>query len=151
MSKSAVDAAAAPVDLEMGSASSFAPDETAATHQRSLERAHAHPRRSFVTKTWTRAERRLPPPLTRWTRKAIRWIKGPEPTLHRIKPLLEPVQAFPAGIIAHLSKPIRFCIFAAAFVLWVVLFGVIISDFSLPADLAGYGAPVRLGCTAQLW
>lgn len=95
---------------------------------------------------------KLPGPLTRGFRKVSAWIKGPEaPVLHRIVPLFEPVQTFPARLVARLPKTVRFCLFAVGFVLWVVLFGVIISSFSLPADLAGYGTPVRLGCAAQLW
>ncbi|KAF3052952.1 hypothetical protein E8E11_005126 [Didymella keratinophila] len=165
MAKSAATATAAPVDLEAGGSSdqiaasgssSFTPDGTpskAATPRRSLEFEDCQPtRRSFVTKTWRKAEGRLPTPVTLWSRKAIGWIKGPEqPVLHRVNPLFELIQTYPARLVARLPKPVRFGLFAAAFILWVVLFGVIISDFSLPTNLAGYGAPVRLGCTAQLW
>lgn len=166
MAKSTATATAAPVDLEAGasrdqiaasgSSSSFTPDTTPSktvTPQTSLDfEDHQPRRRSFVTKSWRAVERKLPAPVTRWSRKAIAWINGPEPpVLHRITPLLEPVQTYPARLIGRLSRPLRFCLFAAAFVLWVVLFGVIISDFSLPTNLAGYGAPVRLGCAAQLW
>lgn len=165
MAKSAATATTAPVDLENGGSSdqiatsgssSFTPDNTpskAATPRRSLDFEDRQPqRRSFVAKSWRKVERKLPAPVTRWSRKASAWIKGPEPPVsHRIKPLFEPVQTYPARLIARLPKPVRFCLFAAGFVLWVVLFGVIISDFSLPTNLAGYGAPVRLGCAAQLW
>lgn len=165
MAKTAATATAAPVDLEIGGSrdqiaasgsSSFTPDDTpskAATPRRSLDFEDRQPqRRTFILKTWRRAERKLPAPVTRWSRKAIAWIKGPEaPVLHRINPLFEPVQTFPARLVARLPKPVRSSLFAAAFVLWVVIFGVIISDFSLPTNLAGYGAPVRLGCAAQLW
>lgn len=165
MAKSAATATAAPADLEAGGSrdqiaasgsASFTPDDTlskAATPRRSLEFEDRQPtRRSFVTKTWRKAEGRLPAPLMRWSRKAIGWIKGPEPPLsHRINPLFEPIQTYPARLVARLPKPVRFGLFAAAFIFWVVLFGVIISDFSLPSNLAGYGAPVRLDCAAQLW
>lgn len=165
MAKTAATATTAPVDLEIGGSrdqiaasgsSSFTPDDTpskAATPRRSLDFEDGQPvQRSFVTKTWRKAEQRLPAPVTRWSRKAVAWIKGPELHVsHRINPLFEPVQTYPAHLIARLPKPVRFCLFAAAFILWVVLFGVIISDFSLPTNLAGYGAPVKLGCTAQLW
>jgi hypothetical protein len=167
MAKSAATATAtaAPVDLEIGgdrdqiaTSGSFTstPDDTpskAATPRRSLEFEEYQPRqRSSITKAWEKAERRLPTPVTRWGRKAINWIKGPEPpTLHRINPLFEHIQTFPARLVARLSKSLRFCLFAAAFILWVVLFGVIISEYSLPTNIAGYGAPVRLGCVAQLW
>ncbi|KAF2630849.1 hypothetical protein BU25DRAFT_408122 [Macroventuria anomochaeta] len=164
MAKFAATATAAPVDLETGESrdqiaatgsSSFTPDtpSKAATPRRSFEFEDRQPtQRSFVTKTWRKAEERLPAPVTRWSRKAVAWIKGPEPpVLHRINPLFEPIQTYPTRLIARLPKQLRICLFAAAFILWVVLFGVIISDFSLPTNLAGYGAPVRLGCATQLW
>jgi hypothetical protein len=165
MAKSAATATAAPVDLEIGGSrdqiaasgsSSFTPDDIpskAVTPRGSLDFEDCPlQQRSFVTKTWRKAERRLPAPVTRWGRKAIAWIKGPEPpVLHRISPLFEPVQTYPAHLVARLPSPVRLCLFATAFILWVVIFGVIISDFSLPANIAGYGAPVRLGCGAQLW
>lgn len=165
MAKSAATATAAPVDIEAGESrdqiaasgsSSFTPDDTpskAATPRRSLEFEDRQPtEHSFVTKTWTKAQNKLPAPVTLWSRNATGWIKGPEPAvLHSINPLFEHVQTLPARLVARLPKPVRFCLFAAAFLLWIVLFGVIISDFSLPTNLAGYGAPVRLGCAAQLW
>jgi hypothetical protein len=165
MARSAATATAAPVDLESGGSrdqiaasgsSSFTPDDTpskAATPRRSLDFEDRQPvQRSFVTKIWRKAEEKLPTPVMRWSRKAVGWIEGPEPpVLHRINPLFEPIQTYPSRLVARLPKPVRFCLFAAAFILWVVLFGVIISDFSLPTNLAGYGAPVRLGCAAQLW
>ena len=165
MAKSTATATAAQVDLEVGGSrdqiatsgsSSFTPDDTpskAATPRRSLEFEDRQPaRHSFVTKTWRKAENTLPAPVRRWSRKAIGWIKGPEPpVLHRINPLFEPLQTYPARLVARLPKPVRFGLFAVAFTLWIVLFGIIISDFSLPTNLAGYGAPVRLGCAAQLW
>lgn len=166
MAKPAATATVAPVDLEGGNrdqiaasgSSTATPDDIpskAATPRRSLEievEDHQPHQHSFVTKTWRKTERKLPKLVTRWSRKAITWIKGPEPTvLHCINPLFEPVQTFPTRLIARMPKMVRVCLFAAVFILWVILFGVIISDSSLPTNLAGYGAPVRLSCTAQLW
>jgi hypothetical protein len=165
MAKASATATAAPVDVEVGqsrdhitangSSSTSTPDAPSktTTPRASLEfQDHQPQQRSFVTKIWRKVERGLPAPVSRSGRKAVTWIKGPEPPIvHRINPLLEHIQTFCVRMISRLPRPLRFCIFAAALVLWVVLFGVIISDFSLPANLAGYGAPVRLGCTAQLW
>lgn len=35
--------------------------------------------------------------------------------------------------------------------LWLVIFGVILSNDSLPRDIGGFGPPIRLSCTARLW
>ncbi|KAF3005718.1 hypothetical protein E8E13_006058 [Curvularia kusanoi] len=167
MAKSAATATAAPVDLEAragasndyiatsGSSSNDTPSKVA-TPRLSLDYEEARqqqaPQRPVLTKQWRKVEEKLPAPVTRWSRKASAWIQGPEPPRsHRIQPLFEPIQTYLPRLIQRLPKTVRFCVFAAGFVLWLVLFGVIISDFSLPTDLAGYGAPVRLGCAAQLW
>jgi hypothetical protein len=35
--------------------------------------------------------------------------------------------------------------------LWLVLFGVLLSKDSLPSNIGGFGTPIRLSCTARLW
>lgn len=144
------------INTSPSGSSSFTPNDTplkAATPRRSLEFVdHAPQRRSFATKALRKIESSLPAPLTRWSRKAGAWIQGPEAAApHRIAPLFERVQTLPTRLIARLPKTARSCLFAGAFVLWVVLFGVLISDFSLPSSIAEFGAPVRLSCAAQLW
>src|SRR5690242_6303958 len=143
-------------DTAGSAASSATPNDTPskpATPRRSLDFVDRAPHpRSFAARACSSAAGRLPAPLARWSRIAVSWIRGPDaPVSHRISPLFERVQTLPARLVARLPKAVRFCLFAAVFVLWVVVFGVLISDFSLPANVAGLGAPVKLGCTAQLW
>jgi hypothetical protein len=99
-------------------------------------------------KLWNHIPQRVAKPL----RKAIDWIKGPQPPrAYAIVPLFEPVQMFPARLLARLPKAVRFGLLFLAFFLWVALFGVILSKFGFPTDIAGYGAPVRLSCIDRLW
>jgi hypothetical protein len=108
-------------------------------------RQRSTPRRQ---KLWNRIPQRVAKPL----RKAVDWIKGPQPPrVHFIKPLFEPVQTFPGRFLARLPKAVRFGLLFLTFFLWVVLFGVILSKFGFPKDIAGYGAPVRLSCINRLW
>lgn len=119
----------------------------------SLEyRENTHSRPSRLALQWRRAVEKVPTPIARWTRKAVEWTKGPQPPrIYQIKPLFERVQTSHIRIFARIPKSLRIALFLSAFVLWVVLFGVVISNFSLPGNVAGFGAPVRLACVSRLW
>ncbi|KAL5117195.1 hypothetical protein ACEQ8H_004883 [Pleosporales sp. CAS-2024a] len=85
-------------------------------------------------------------------RKVADWIRGPQPPKrHSITPLFEHMQTLPVSVLARLPRWIQASIYVAAFVLWAVLFGVILSKYSTPPNLAGYGAPLRLSCVNTLW
>jgi hypothetical protein len=94
----------------------------------------------------------IPAPISRTAHRVTQWVRGPQPPKeYRIKPLFENVQTFPVRLLARLPRLARICAFIGAFMLWIVLFGVLISSFGLPDDFAGFGAPVRLSCVARLW
>jgi hypothetical protein len=112
------------------------------------------PRRGSLTtgRIWTRLEARLPAPVVRYTRKTSGWLKGPEPPRpYRVTPFFERIQTFPVQTLARLPQWARACIYLVGFVLWAVLFGIILSDYSLPTNFAGFGAPVPLSCVTNLW
>lgn len=135
----------APIELGESSKSITPDTRLSREYDQSDSQEHSSSRRQ---KLWNR----IPQPVARPLRKAVVWIKGPQPpTAHRIKPLFEPVQTFPARLLGRLPKALRFCVLFLAFFLWVVLFGVILSTFGFPKDIAGYGAPVRLSCINRLW
>ncbi|KAF2657337.1 hypothetical protein K491DRAFT_703513 [Lophiostoma macrostomum CBS 122681] len=122
--------------------------------EKSLEYADANPYHnwSYVGSKWRKVEEKLPRRMVRWTRKAIEWIKGPEPPVpYRIQPFFERIQTFPTRLLSRLPKLARVTIYLCAFMLWLVLFGVLISKRGLPSDIGGVGAPVRLACTSKLW
>jgi hypothetical protein len=156
-----------PVDLEYGShdqitpraSSSLTPDEPRSkdvtpTPRRSLEIEDVGSRNRSIRRPrlWMRAEQKVPAPIARWSRKAVNWIRGPAPPRsYRITPFFESVQTLPVRLLAHLPQWVRACIFTVAFVLWVVIFGVILSEYGLPSDIGGLGPPVRLSCVDNLW
>lgn len=123
------------------------------TRRRSLEIEDAGPRhQSRFAPQWRKIEEKVPAPVTRWARKGVRWIKGPEPSrTYRITPVLERWQTLPVRLLARLPKWLRICIYGIACILWIVIFGVVISDYSLPTNIGGFGAPVRLSCVNNLW
>lgn len=101
---------------------------------------------------WTALADRVPSPIANGARKAVAWIKGPQPPRkYHINPLFESIQTLPTRILFRLPKAGRVAVLPVAFALWVVLFGVILSNFSLPKNIGGFGAPVRLACVNRLW
>lgn len=166
-SKSAANATTVPIDLEHGdrdaitpsASSSLTPNEARSkaappTQRRSLEIGQYAPRHyTFHTpRIWTRLEAKLPAPIVRSNRKVAAWIKGPVPPRpYHITPLFECIQTLPARLLARLPRWLRVCTYAIAFVLWAVLFGVILTNYSMPTNLAGFGAPVALSCVTELW
>ncbi|KAF1920222.1 hypothetical protein BDU57DRAFT_561102 [Ampelomyces quisqualis] len=111
------------------------------------------PHRSRASRTWHNVVATLPPPVVRWKKKVATWIKGPEPPqINHIVPLFERVQTLLVRMLGRmLPRWARVGVYACACVLWAVAFGVIISNYSLPANLGGFGAPVALSCTTSLW
>lgn len=101
---------------------------------------------------YARIREKLPAPVTRMSQKVVDWVKGPQPpTKHAIKPLLERVQTFPVRVLGRLPSWMRVGLYGGGCVLWVVLFAVILTQNSMPNDIAGYGAPTELSCVANLW
>ncbi|KAF1845912.1 uncharacterized protein K460DRAFT_338648 [Cucurbitaria berberidis CBS 394.84] len=161
----------APVDLDVehgthdhdritpSGSSSSTPDDSgskAATPnaRRSLEIEDARPRhRSMFGSRWRRSVGdKIPAPVARYGNKMVNWIRGPQPPrTYRIAPFFERWQTFPVRLLARLPKWLRICIYAISCILWIILFGVILSDYSLPSNFGGVGAPVSLGCVSSLW
>ncbi|KAF2178488.1 LCCL domain protein [Zopfia rhizophila CBS 207.26] len=108
--------------------------------------------RSHESPPWARVWGTIPPPLSRKLRKVMEWMKGPDPPrIYKIISFFEPIQTAPIRLLSRLPKLARTVMFIFAFGLWIALFAIIISSFSLPGDIAGYGSPVRLSCITRLW
>lgn len=153
-------------DLEHGdrdaitpsASSSLTPEEPRSkaatpTTRRSLEVEDAPLHRSVLRRrVWLKLETKLPAPVARCSRKVSGWLKGPEPPrTYRITPIFERVQTIPTRALARLPQWARLGMYLGGFVLWAVLFGVILTNYSLPTNFVGYGAPVPLSCVANLW
>ncbi|KAF2683460.1 hypothetical protein K458DRAFT_305534 [Lentithecium fluviatile CBS 122367] len=101
---------------------------------------------------WKRVHDHIPPPLSRAGYKVAQWVRGPQPPKeYRIKPLFESVQTFPIRLLGRLPRLARICVYICAFMLWIIVFGVLLRKFGLPNDFVGFGTPVRLSCVARLW
>ncbi|KAF1973955.1 hypothetical protein BU23DRAFT_463103 [Bimuria novae-zelandiae CBS 107.79] len=101
---------------------------------------------------WKGFKSKVPQPLARRAIRVWSWLKGDDsPQANRIIPFFENIQTFHTRQFARLPKLARACVFVCTFMLWLVIFGVILSKDSLPKNIAGFGAPVRLACAARLW
>lgn len=150
-------------DLELGdhgitpsASSSFTPHDSPSkpatpTLRHSLD--IASPPLHEPTPQWrTTINRKTPVPVARFARKVATWVKGPQPPRrHTIAPLWERWQTFPTRMLGRLPKWLRVADYAIACVLWVVIFGVVVSSYGFPSDIGGWGAPVRLACVNNLW
>jgi hypothetical protein len=139
------------IDLEHGTKRDHSRDRVTPSGQ---DIGQVAPHRQFgQIPPWTRKLRdRTPAPVARWSRKVVEWGKGPKPpSRYTITPFLERWQTLPVRLLARLPEWMRICIYAAACVIWIVIFAVVISDGGLPSDIGGFGAPVKLSCVNNLW
>ncbi|KAH7069442.1 LCCL domain-containing protein [Paraphoma chrysanthemicola] len=166
-SKGPTIATATPIDLELAradrdtitpSASSSltptGPISKAATPRRSLDIEESEPRynATYISRAWSNFESGLPPRIRRYGRITTTWLAGPQPPRqHRIKPVFERVQTLPARLLGRLPGWARVLVYMSLFVVWGAVFGVVLEKGSLPANIGGWGAPVRVGCVANLW
>ncbi|KAF2263629.1 hypothetical protein CC78DRAFT_568943 [Lojkania enalia] len=153
----------ATIDLENGEATSPNPSsiglDTTSTglatpeERRIRENEEGDPHLGSPIRTqWKKIQERIPEPVHHRLRAVGRWIKGPKPPQpYHIKPFFEPIQTFLVHLLSRLPKAARFAVLVSAFALWVAIFVVILSNSSLPKNIAGFGAPVRLSCIARLW
>jgi hypothetical protein len=140
------------VDLEHGTKRDPSRDRVTPNGQ-NIEELVAPHRQSSHTPPWKRNFRaRTPAPLVRWSRKVGAWVKGPKPpTKYTITPFLERWQTLPVRWLERLPEWMRICAYAAACITWIIVFALVISDGGLPADIGGFGAPVKLSCVNNLW
>lgn len=139
------------IDLEHGTKRDPSRDRVAPNGQ-NLDAVAPH-RQSSHTPQWRkRFSARTPAPVARWSRKVVDWVRGPKPpSRYTITPFLERWQTLPVRVLARLPEWLRICVYAAACIVWIVVFAVVISDGGLPSDIGGFGAPVKLSCVNNLW
>ncbi|CAO2649080.1 Nn.00g100290.m01.CDS01 [Neocucurbitaria sp. VM-36] len=107
---------------------------------------------TFALQWRKRIGHRIPAPIAHYGDKIVTWIRGPKPPrIYRITPFFERWQTLPVRFLARLPKWLRICIYSIFCILWIVLFAVILSEYGLPENIGGLGAPVRLGCVDSLW
>ena len=115
---------------------------------------HAPPskRKWHETPFWDRLKSSIPAPIAHRAARVGSWLNGDgQSKPNSIVPLFAPVQTFHVRKFAQLPKLARAGILICVFMLWLVVFGVLLSKDSLPSDIGGFGTPIRLSCTARLW
>jgi hypothetical protein len=160
--------APADLDLEHGTPSSgrtsdditaipLRASKTAVSSVQPLDVLEPQPQPKLLARPRSWISTHTPAPLTRCCRKVTAWIKGPvPPRTHHITPFFERAQTYPSRLVARLPRGVRACVYAAACMLWVVLFGTIITQFGSSGNPIedggqGLGTPIKLSCVASMW
>jgi hypothetical protein len=131
--------------------------KTAVSSVQPLDVLEPQPQPKFLARPRSWISTHTPAPLTHCCRKVTAWIKGPvPPRTHHITPFFERAQTYPSRLVARLPRGVRACVYAAACVLWVVLFGTIITQFGSSGNQIGdggqgLGTPIKLSCVASMW
>jgi hypothetical protein len=156
------------LDLEHGTSSSGRTSDditplpprtskTAVSSVQPLKVLEPQPQPKFLARPLSWITTHAPTPLTRCCRKVATWIQGPvPPRTHRITPFFERAQTYPNRLVARLPRGVRACVYVVACVLWVVLFGTIITQVGSSGNRGedgarGLGTPIKLSCVASMW
>lgn len=103
----------------------------------------SHPRGKYVPLRLQRA----------WASVKI-WVKGPHPSRPwKIQPFLPKIQTAPIRIIDTFfpKRKQKVGLLIAFYATWILSFSLVLHKSAFTADIPGYGAPVRIGCTQRFW
>ena len=101
-----------------------------------------------------RIRNNLPPRLIQYWHATATWVKGPDPPrIFSISPLFPTVQHAPIRLLDRYApkKIHRIILLLCFYAAWLLAFSLIQWRSSFASEIPGYGAPVRLGCTAHYW
>lgn len=119
-----------------------------------IDPAEASDEEAYPPQEPYRATKYIPPPLQRTWIHVKTWIKGPQPPRPwKINPLLPKIQTAPIRFIDTFfpKKKHRVALLVIFYAAWILSFGLVLHRSAFTADVPGYGAPVRIGCTDRFW
>lgn len=82
------------------------------------------------------------------------WVEGPQPPRPwKIHPFLPKIQTAPIRFIDALfpKRKHKVGLLIMFYAAWILSFGLVLHRSAFTADVPGYGAPVRIGCTDRFW
>ncbi|KAJ4307556.1 hypothetical protein N0V94_009692 [Neodidymelliopsis sp. IMI 364377] len=100
------------------------------------------------------ASKYIPPRLHRAWVHVKTWAKGPQPPrpwkIHALFPKLQtaPIRFIDTFFPKKKQRLVLLLVFYAA---WILSFGLVLNRSAFTAEVPGYGAPVRIGCTDRFW
>lgn len=101
-----------------------------------------------------RISSRISPRLKSAWRSTVTWVEGPKPPrIYTITPIFPKVQHSPIQLLDRYApkKVHKFWLLVAVYASWLLAFSLILWKSSFASSVPGYGAPIRLGCTARYW
>ncbi|KAH3958074.1 hypothetical protein HBI24_217030 [Parastagonospora nodorum] len=96
----------------------------------------------------------IPPRLQQTWHSIVTWVKGPQPPRPwKIHPYFPKIQTAPIEFINKFfpKRKHKIMLLVAFYFCWILSFVLVLHRSAFAADVPGYGAPVRIGCTDRLW
>jgi len=96
----------------------------------------------------------VPYPVRCFIKATVNWAQGPvNPRNFKIEPLFPRVQEFPLVMLARVLPQRKHRILVLFFwlAMWIVTFALVMRQGLAVSEVAGWGAPIKLGCGAAFW
>ncbi|KAI0143146.1 hypothetical protein GGR57DRAFT_495330 [Xylariaceae sp. FL1272] len=96
----------------------------------------------------------IPYPVRRLTRKAVAWVKGPEPAkIFKIDPFLPVVQHAPTRLLDRVlpNRKHRIALFLAYIAAWILTFAIVLWRSEAAAEVDGWGEATDISCGSTYW
>ncbi|KYK56785.1 LCCL domain containing protein [Drechmeria coniospora] len=142
-----------PLDLTTGATHPDAPLGGDGTLEVEVDSGPPTPRFVQDEHAWKRWKW-VPYPVRRFIKAFVKWSHGP-PNAHpyRIKPLLPVVQEYPLFLVDRFlpRRKHRFWLLFLYFSLWLVTFVLVKRQGTIVSEVAGWGQPQAIGCSAAYW
>lgn len=109
---------------------------------------------NYATRERSYASKYVPPRLQRTWVSVKTWVKGPQPPRPwKIYPLFPKIQTAPIRLLDTFfpKRKHKIGLLIVFYAAWILSFALVLHKSAFSADIPGYGAPVRIGCTQRFW
>lgn len=100
------------------------------------------------------ARKYIPPRLQQTWDSVVTWVKGPQPPRPwKIHVFFPKIQTAPVHFVNNYfpKRKHKIALLVSFYFFWLLSFTLVLHRSAFAADVPGYGAPVRIGCTDRFW
>lgn len=119
-----------------------------------IDPAEASDEEEYASQEPSYASKYVPPRLQRAWLSVKTWVKGPQPPRPwKIHSLLPKIQTAPIRLVDTFfpKRKHKIGLLIVFYAAWILSFAMVLHKSAFSADVPGYGAPVRIGCTQRFW
>jgi hypothetical protein len=119
-----------------------------------VDTAEASGQEDYAPQEPSYASKYVPPQLQRAWVSVKTWVKGPQPPRPwKIHPIFPKIQTAPIRILDTFlpKRKHKIGLLILFYTAWILSFALVLHKSAFSADVPGYGAPVRIGCTQRFW